>query len=76
MYANVIVEITAKSVDKTFTYIVPNRYRNIIKIGSRVKVPFATKTLEGFVLNITNEFNNDYELKEILELVDEEPCYT
>ena len=27
MYANVIVEITAKSVDKTFTYKVPEKYQ-------------------------------------------------
>ena len=45
-----------------------------IKIGSRVKVPFGHQTLEGFVLKITNKIdNNDYELKYIKELVDEEP---
>ena len=73
MYANVIIEITAKSVDKTYTYKVPTKYKNIIKIGSRVKVPFSSRILEGFVLNIINDFNEDYEIKEILELVDKEP---
>ena len=73
MYASVIVEITAKAVDKTFTYKVPEIYRNLIKVGSRVKVPFGSLTLEGFVLKITNEFNDDYELREIIDLVDIEP---
>jgi len=73
MYANVIIEITAKSVDKMFTYKIPERYHSIIKVGARVKVPFGTKTLEGFVLGITNNFNNNYEVKEIIELIDIEP---
>lgn len=73
MYANVIVEITSKSVDKMFTYLIPKQYLNLIKVGSRVKVPFGKTTLEGFVLDITNNFNNDYELKEIIELIDIEP---
>ena len=73
MYANVIVEITSKSVDKTFTYKIPNNIIEQIKIGARVRVPFGKQILEGFVLNITNNFNNDYELREIIELVDIEP---
>lgn len=73
MYANVIIEITAKSVDKMFTYKIPERYHSIIKVGARVKVPFGTKILEGFVLGITNNFNNNYEVKEIIELIDIEP---
>ena len=73
MYANVIIEITAKSVDKMFTYKIPEKYQSIIKVGSRVIVPFGTKILEGFVLGITNNFNNNYEVKEIIELIDIEP---
>ena len=73
MYANVIVEITAKAVDKTFTYKVPKNYQDLIKPGARVKVPFGTKILEGFVLDITNTFDKEYELKEIIELIDKTP---
>ena len=73
MYANVIVEITAKAVDTTFAYKVPNIYKDSIKPGARVKVPFGTKTLEGFVLDITNTFDKEYELKEIIELIDKTP---
>ena len=73
MYASVIIEITAKAVDKTFTYKIPSKYKDLIKIGARVKVPFSTRILEGFVVNITNELNIEYEIKEIIELVDKEP---
>ena len=73
MYAYVIVEITAKAVDKMFTYKIPDKYIDIIKIGARVKVPFGSQTLEGFVLNITNQVESDYELREIIEIIDQEP---
>ena len=69
MYANVIVEITAKAVDKTFTYLIPYKYQNIIKIGARVKVPFGTKILEGFVLSINDTIQVDYEIKEIIDII-------
>lgn len=73
MYAQVIVEISAKAVDKMFTYQIPKNMKDIIKIGARVKVPFGHQSLEGFVLKITNTIEENYELKEILELVDEQP---
>ena len=73
MYADVIIEYGAKAVDKLFTYIVPEEYKNIIKIGHRVLVPFNNKLIEGFVLNISNQYNEEYELKRIEKLCDEEP---
>ncbi len=73
MYAQVIVEITSKAVDKMFTYKIPNKMEEKIKVGARVKVPFAHMTLEGFVLKITNQLQSDYEIKEIIELIDEIP---
>ena len=73
MYANVIIEYGAKAVDKEYTYIIPSNLRNKIKIGHRVNVPFNNRDIEGFVLNITNEYDSNYELKEISSLCDDEP---
>lgn len=74
MYALVIVEIGVKNVDKTFVYIIPDSIKNRIKVGSRVKVEFGRQLLEGFVLKITDKIDNvDYELKVIIDLVDDEP---
>lgn len=70
MYASVLVEIVTKSVDKLFTYIIPNNLINDVKIGIRVKVPFGSMTLEGFVLEIKSVCEENYELKEIIYLVD------
>ncbi len=73
MYASIIIEYGNKAVDKTFTYIIPNEYRDKIKIGHRVLVPFNNKNIEGFVLEINDKYDGEYDLKEIDSIVDEEP---
>ena len=73
VYAHVIVEIGVKAVDREFVYMVPDRFRKLIKVGSRVKVNFGKQLLEGFVLKLDNNYANEFELKEIVELVDDEP---
>ena len=56
MYVDVLVELKAKKIDKTFTYLVPENFKDKVKIGIRVLVPFGKQTLEGFVLNILRIF--------------------
>ena len=73
MFADVLVELKAKRIDKTFTYLIPNNLIDKVKVGIRVLVPFGKQTLEGFVLNIEKDKDIDYELKEIIDIVDEEP---
>ena len=73
LYVKVIVEISVKAVDKMFIYSVPIDLVDKIKVGARVKVSFGYQVLEGFVLEMMEEIDVDYEIKSILELVDEEP---
>lgn len=73
MYADVLVEIKAKGIDQTFTYKIPDTIKNTIKVGVRVQVPFGKQILEGFVLKIKNECNLEYEIKEIIKQIDENP---
>ncbi|MBR6689854.1 MAG: primosomal protein N' [Bacilli bacterium] len=73
MFADVLVELKAKKIDKTFTYLIPNNLKDKIKVGIRVLVPFGKQTLEGFVLNIGKDKEIDYELKEIIDIVDINP---
>lgn len=73
MYAKVIIEYGNKAVDREFTYIVPDKFRNIIRIGHRVLVPFNNRLLEGFVVSLLDECSTDYELKEIKDICDSEP---
>ena len=73
MYAKVIIEYGNKAVDRQFTYIIPDNLTSKIKIGHRVLVPFNNKNIEGFVLDIFNEYNDSYELKTIIDICDELP---
>jgi len=73
MYANVIIQYGNKAVDREFTYIVPLSFRDNIKVGHRVRVLFNNREIEGFVLSLSNEYNGEYELNEIISLVDSEP---
>ena len=71
MYAEVLVEIKAKAVDKTFTYKIPDGMK--FEAGVRVLVPFGKRRLEGFVLKVYNDGNFDYEVKEIISVIDDKP---
>ena len=69
MVAEVIINSTAKELNRSFDYIIPENLISEIRIGSRVFVPFGRqKQEEGFVINIkeTSEFAN----KEIIRVED------
>ncbi len=71
--ADVLVELKAKQIDKTFTYLIPDNLKDIICIGKRVMVSFGKQILEGFVLSIYYKKNFDYEIKEVIKVIDENP---
>ena len=63
MYAEVLIEYSAKSIDKSFTYIIPPHLEGIIKVGMKVLVPFGPNTINGFVTKIMNEYQESFELR-------------
>ena len=69
MVTEVLVEI--EKLDKTFTYLIPSNLN--IQIGIRVLVPFGRQKLEGFVVAIKDEIPSEYKLKEIIEVIDDNP---
>jgi primosomal protein N' (replication factor Y) len=73
MFIEVLVELGSKTIDKAFTYLVPNEMKNKIEIGKRVLVPFGKQKVEGFILGINNKKEYDYELKSIIDVIDENP---
>lgn len=76
MVIKVLVEISHKKLDKTFYYLVNDNFKDKIKVGIRVLVPFASFKLEGFVLEIVSSYDDVYELKEIIDVLDEEVILT
>ena len=71
MVANVLVELKVKNVDRTFDYNIPLELSEKVQVGKRVLVPFASQTLEGFVMGIND--NSDFDnLKDIIDVIDDE----
>ena len=70
MFASIIIEYGAKKISQTWTYKIPERLKNIIKVGMKVYVPFGVQKIHGFVLDIFPTCNTDIELKEIMDVVD------
>jgi len=54
MYVEVSLPI---SVFKTFTYIVPQEYKDSIFLGQSVVVPFNKKLINGFIVDIPYKIN-------------------
>lgn len=72
MIIEVLVELSHRNIDKTFDYLVPIELEEKIKVGIRVLVPFGNQKLEGFVLKIKNKNDSNIDLKEIIDVVDDE----
>lgn len=74
MYADVLIEYSAKSVDKTFTYLIPDNLKDKLKVGMKVIIPFGKRKINGFVVNIKDVYDDSFELKSIDSIVDEYFC--
>lgn len=74
-YVGVIVNNEAKAVNKIFTYKVPEKLCDKIKLGYRVKVPFGrgNKKIDAFIIEFYDVCNNCNHLKYIDSICDEFP---
>lgn len=76
-YAEVIVDVTSKNIDKPFDYRIPEKWIGIIKRGMRVVVPFGPRKIQGFVIDLKSETDvPEKSIKEIDELLDLTPVLT
>ena len=70
-YVDVIVPLPLSA---TFTYIVPDEWADMVRIGMRVVVPFGTKKMYTAIICLTHSNAPTlYEAKEIICLLDNEP---
>ena len=77
--AEVFANIKANTIQQTYTYAVPERL-NFLSAGWRVIIPFRTRKVDGFVINVEDIPNAeklfDFELKEIFDVIDDEAWFT
>jgi primosomal protein N' (replication factor Y) (superfamily II helicase) len=70
--ANVIVDVPTKQTDKSFDYLIPEKWMDVIQPGMRVVVPFGPRHIQGFVTGLKSESQFE-QLREIIEPMDLEP---
>jgi len=71
-YADIIIDISTKNVDRVFQYRIPEYLTGTIQVGSRVLVPFGkgNKERTGYVVSITTVPSFEPErIKDILDVV-------
>lgn len=74
-FAKVIINISHESVDRPFTYLIPERLKEKIETGSQVTVPFGQGNTmrKGIVVDICDSTDFDYgKLKEIEDISDKD----
>ena len=75
--AEVIVDVAAYPVDRSFDYLIPDEMVSLIELGSRVKVQFGPRNVLGFVVALKEETDIPSEkIKPISQLLDIEPVLT
>ncbi len=66
-YANIIVNVKARQLDRLFTYLIPARLRGKILVGQRVVVPFGRgQYVDGLVWSLTDQAPT-FKVKPIVE---------
>ncbi|KEH97687.1 primosomal protein N' [Clostridium massiliodielmoense] len=72
-YAGIVVNNESVQVDKVFTYKIPEKLLEKLKVGHRVKVPFGkgNRNIDGFVIELYEEFHSKYKVKSIINICDE-----
>lgn len=68
MIAKVIVDVQSKSVDYNFDYLIPERLESVIQVGMRVIVPFGPRTIQGYVMALTDQPDENLDLSKLKEL--------
>ena len=68
MIAEVVINRSAKRLNRTFDYNIPKKLEPLIMVGSTVLVPFGkgTNLAQGYVISLKE--NTEYEVKDIVEI--------
>ena len=76
MIAEVIIDLKAKSLDRTYSYKVPDEFLGVIEVGERCFVEFSNFKRMGIIVSLSNTEDPSIKYKEIIDLLDIEPVLT
>jgi primosomal protein N' (replication factor Y) len=74
-YAQVLVDV-ANLDTRTFSYLIPDEIKNIIKIGQPVLVPFGNQgAVNAYIVGFGNYLPDGIKAKSVYEILDTEPLF-
>ena len=79
MYAEVIIDVNNHNVNQSFYYLVPDELKTRNLVGYRVEVPFGTRVVQGYIVNIRKDNIEDQSSKSfkyIKKIKDDFPILT
>ncbi|MGV3135071.1 primosomal protein N' [Brevibacillus agri] len=79
MIAQVIVDVPVNRTNRPFDYKVPSWLSPLIRVGSRVIVPFGPRKLQGYVIGIVEQAEGEIasaRLKDVEQVLDDTPPLT
>lgn len=53
-FADIIIDLNPKSLDKTFQYLVPDELIDLVSPGTQVMVPFGQRSVKGIVVSLSD----------------------
>ncbi len=76
-YAQVLVDIN-KLGTKTFSYLIPDEFKDEIKIGQAVSIPFGRRKedLKAYVVGFSNYLDEGIKAKNISQIIEAKPLFS
>ena len=77
-YARVVVESSARALNRLFTYEIPQEYQKSLAVGCVVEVPLGSRNLNGVVVEVYNELSEEerqYSLRPISQVLEIAPFW-
>lgn len=72
-YASVVIDHNNLKFNRFYDYLVPTGLRPFVEVGSRVLVPFGSRLLEGYIVDLPEIPGTSKVLKEINQMIDKNP---
>ncbi len=71
MFADVIVDISHKSIDRAFCYRIPDEVKDQVGIGSKVRIPFGNGNKErcGYIIAISDNPTDEIDASRIKDIL-------
>jgi len=77
MHAEVLINLPARRLDRTFSYRIPSELEGQVITGSLVQISFGRQNIEGYVTGLSDPDESEPEgIKDLTAVIDKGPVFT